>query len=196
MMKANVLAKGYVMPYQASSFIVLPVLFLIGLTIMRCTVLSDSPILFILILAALCCMITPLGLTLDNTAMRYQIHKDSVQSRDLIRKRCHLEDDHVKQIELTLTVGYHGLYRLMADNDTPFLICSDDFYKHDDRISLSYHRKHQVAVRITRKNFPQVQAYLARMGVAAGVTDYDALVRLLRYHHNTYRHDGGAWTLQ
>ena len=181
------------MPYQASSFIVLPVLFLIGLTIMRCTVLSDSPILFILILAALCCMITPLGLTLDNTAMRYQIHKDSVQSRDLIRKRCHLEDDHVKQIELTLTVGYHGLYRLMADNDTPFLICSDNFYKHDDRISLSYHRKHQVAVRITRKNFPQVQAYLARMGVPVQVKNYDALMLMLQRAPMIWRIQDSKW---
>jgi hypothetical protein len=61
---------------------------------------------------------------------------------------------------------------------------------------LSYHRKHQVAVRITRKNFPQVQAYLARMGVAAGMTNYDSLVQLLRYHPNMYRNLDGAWTLQ
>ncbi len=195
-MKERALTKGYVMPYQASSFIVLPVLLLIGLSVIKCTILSDSPILFILILTALCCMITPLGLTLDNTAMRYQIDKGGVQSRDLIRKRCRLEDDNVKQIELTLSVGYHGLYRMMPDNDTPFLICSNDFFKHDKNISLSYHRKSQVAVRITRKNFPAVQAYLARMGVAAGVTDYDTLVQLLRYHHNIYRNVDGAWSLQ
>ena len=184
------------MPYQASSFIVLPVLLLIGLALMKCMVLSDSPTLFILILAVLCCMITPIGLVLDKQTMRYQIDKGSVQSRDLIRKHCRLEDAQVKQIELTLSVGYHGLYRMMPDNDTPFLICSNDFYKHDKNISLSYHRKHQVAVRITRKNFPQVQAYLSRMGVAAGVTNYDSLVQLLRYHPNMYRNLDGAWMLQ
>ena len=195
-MKQNVLAKGYVMPYQSSSFIVLSVLFLICLIVLKCTIFANSPLLFVLILAAFCCMIAPLGLTLDRMAMRYQIDQGGVQSRDLMRKHCRLEDSNVKQIELTLTVGYYGLYRMMEDNDTPFLICSDNFLKHDDRISLSYHRKHQVAVRITRKNFPAVQAYLARMGVPMTFSNYDAMMQMLKPRQLTWRSKDGTWSLQ
>ncbi len=177
------------MPYIIFSYFALPVPFLVGL---MCIIGLKAPITLV-VLAVLCCMITPIGLVLDKQTMRYRIDTQGVLSRDLLRKHCRLEDAQVKQIELTLSVGYHGLYRMMSDNDTPFLICSDGFHKHDKNISLSYHRKSQIAVRITRKNFPAVQAYLQRMGIASGAVNYDVLVQILQCAPGVYRRIDGEW---
>ena len=43
MMLKDILTKGYVMPYQASSFIVLSVLFLICLIVLKCTIFATPP---------------------------------------------------------------------------------------------------------------------------------------------------------
>jgi hypothetical protein len=125
--------------------------------------------------------------------MRYGITDTCVQSRSLLCTHCRLPDAKVRQIELQWA---DEIWKDFANRNALYLVCSDKYYEQVKYIAVKYHRKNQVVVRITRKNFPQVQAYLARMGIAAGVTNYDTLVQLLRYHPNMYRNLDGAWTLQ
>ena len=192
---------GYVRPYNAVSLwtIVLLPLFLMTLLFvyMFFALGKVEPIIAIMWLSfcVLCVVSLLIMLIFDKTSMRYCICTDAVYSRDLLRKHCFLHDEQVKQIELTMSVGDVKKYNLNAK--APHMICSDDFYVHDDRISLSYHRKSQVVVRITRKNFPQVQDYLARMGVPMKFDDYDSMMQTLPYGHLLQRRrQDGSWQQQ
>ena len=193
----KVLCKGYVRPYNASAPWVLALIFLGCGTVLYFYMLHEVPELYptalwaLMAWSALCCMGVLIMLTFDKTEAQYCITSDAVYSRNLLKKNCVLEDAQVRQIELTLSIGDVHRYNLHATS--PHLICSDGLYKHDSHISLSYHRKHQVAVKITRKNFPAVQAYLARMGIALSASNYDTLVQLLGYEHEIYRQENGAW---
>lgn len=191
------MTKGYVRPYQATSlwtFALIPlgllsllfiyVFFAIG------KIEPDFAIAW-LAFCMLCIVFLLFMLIFEKSAARYCIDTDAVYSRDLVRKHCFLYDDQVKQIELCMSVGDVTKYNLNAK--APHLICSDRFYAHDNRISLSYHRKSQVVVRITRKNFPAVQEYLCRMGIISGAVDYDMLVEVLGYEHDVYRKSQSGW---
>ncbi|MBE6676208.1 MAG: hypothetical protein E7594_05130 [Ruminococcaceae bacterium] len=186
-MKEKRLTKGYVRPYNAVRLwiIVLLPLFLMTLLFiyMFFALGKVEPIIAIMWLSfcVLCVVSWLIMLIFDKTSMRYCIGTDAVCSRDLLRKHCILRDEQVKQIELCMSVGDVHRYNLHAK--APHMICSDRFYMHDNRISLSYHRKSQVVVRITRKNFPQVQEYLSRMGVSIEFDDYDSMMQTLPYGH-------------
>lgn len=130
-------------------------------------------------------------LIFDKSAARYCITQNAVYSRNLLSKHCTLEDGQVKQIELVLLVASPRYYSF--NKKLPYLVCSDSFYKHDDRIALSYHRKSQVVVRITRKNLPYVQEYLQRMGIDPRANRYEALVQMLECRHELYRQENGEW---
>lgn len=201
MMKADVLAKGYVRPYNAVSLwtiVLLPIFLMTLLFVYMFFALGKvEPIIAIMWLSfcVLCAVSLLVLLIFEKTAMRYCIGTDVVYSRDLLRKHCTLRDEQVKQIELTMSVGDVNKNNLNAQ--APHLICSDGYYKHDDRISLSYHRKSQVVVRITRKNFPAVQAYLARLGVPMNFNDYNSMMQTLPYGHLLQRRrQDGTWQRQ
>ena len=197
MMKTKSIIKGYVRPYEVQSRWALAVITFAGIAIMLIYLLCKIPDLDSLIIAAHLILLTFSVLSLlvvlryDKSAARYCITRDAVYSHNLWRRHCYLTDDSVKQIELCMSIGDVNRYDLHAK--APHLICSDRFYAHDDRISRSYHRKSQVVVRITRKNFPQVQDYLSRMGISSGAVDYDMLVQVLGYEHDIYRPSKNGW---
>ena len=193
-MKKKTLAKGYVMPYNAMCCIVIPLIFS-AMFVCGAIFFAQYTEIFVagIMLALLCCLLPIVSLTFDKTAMRYGITDTCVQSRSLLCTHCRLSDAKVRQIELQWA---DEIWKDFANRNALYLVCSDKYYEQVKYIAVKYHRKNQVVVRITRKNFPAVQAYLSRMGIAAGVTNYDSLVQLLRYHPNMYRNLDGAWTLQ
>ena len=195
MRKAKVLAKGYVSPYQVVSYYVLAGILAachIGLAIYLAPV-SISVMIGCLVLAALCFLIPLLGLAFDRTAMRYSLTDTHVQSRNLFGTCCRLRDTEVKQIELQYSFEF---WKNSVQKEAVHLVCSDAYYKQVPYISRKYHRKKQVVVRITRKNFPKVQAYLARMGVPMAFSSYDALMQMLKPRQLTWREKDGNWSLQ
>ena len=191
----RILAKGYVCPYNVVSHYALTVIFVSGFVGIGVYLApySSTALLHSMMLALLLCLIPLAGFAFDRAAMRYYVTDTYVKSCNLFGTRCQLKDSEVKQIELQWSFE---IWKDFVSKDAIHLVCSDSYYAQVKYISRKFHRKNQVVVRITRKNFPAVQAYLSRMGIAAGVTNYDSLVQLLRYHPNMYRNLDGAWTLQ
>lgn len=189
--------RGYVRPYEAQSRWALAVITFSGITAMLIYLLCKIPDLEPLTIAAHLILLTFSVLSLlvtlryDKSAARYSITKNEVYSYNLWRRHCVLQDDLVAQVELCMSVGDVNRYDLHAK--APHLVCSDKFYRHDPAISRSYHRKNQVVIRITRKNFPAVQEYLCRMGIISGAVDYDMLVEVLGYEQDVYRKSQNGW---
>ena len=191
MMKANVLAKGYVMPYNAMCCIVIPLIFS-AMFVCGAIFFAQYAEIFVagIMLALLCCLLPIVSLTFDKTAMRYGITDTCVQSRSLLCTHCRLPDAKVRQIELQWA---DEIWKDFANRNALYLVCSDKYYEQVKYIAVKYHRKNQVVVRITRKNFSQVQAYLARMGVSAQANNYDALMLMLKHAPMIWRMQDSTW---
>ena len=194
-MKQNVLAKGYVCPYDVGSYYVLAGILAschIGLAIYLATV-SIPVTVGCLVIAALCFLIPLLGLVFNRAAMRYSLTDTHVQSRNLFGTCCRLEDHEVKQIELQYSFE---VWKSFVDMNAVHLVCSDAYYRQVPYISRKYHRKKQVVIRVTCKNFPAVQAYLARMGVPMTFSNFDAMMQMLKPRQLTWREKDGTWSMQ
>lgn len=194
-MKAKILAKGYVCPYNVVSHYALTVILVSGFVGIGVYLApySSTAMLHSMMLALLLCLIPLAGFAFDRAAMRYYVTDTYVKSCNLFGTRCQLKDSEVKQIELQWSFE---IWKDFVSQDAIHLVCSDNHYAQVKYISRKFHRKHQVVVRVTRKNFPAVQAYLSRMGVQLTCSDYNAMLQLLKQKQMTWRTQNGAWTLQ
>ena len=190
-MKQDKICKGYVIPYNAFCYFAISLIFMV--CFVSCAIFFASYTIIAVIsvaLALLCCLIPLVGLAFDKTAMRYSITDAYVQSRNLFCTRCRLEDSEIRQIELQWA---REIWKDFVTQDAIYLVCSDKYYAQVKYIALKYHRKNQVVVHITRKNFPAVQEYLQRMGIFEHAVNYDALVQILQCAPQVYRRTDGEW---
>ena len=189
------MAKGWVCPYNVVSHYALTVILVSGFVGIGVYLApySSTAMLHSMMLALLLCLIPLAGFAFDRAAMRYYVTDTYVKSCNLFGTRCQLKDSEVKQIELQWSFE---IWKDFVSQDAIHLVCSDNHYAQVKYISRKFHRKHQVVVRVTRKNFPAVQAYLSRMGVQLTCSDYNAMLQLLKQKQMTWRTQNGAWTLQ
>ena len=191
----RILAKGWVCPYNVVSHYALTVILVSGFVGIGVYLApySSTALLHSMMLALLLCLIPLAGFAFDRAAMRYYVTDTYVKSCNLFGTRCQLKDSEVKQIELQWSFEF---WKDFVSQDAIHLVCSDSYYAQVKYISRKFHRKNQVVVRITRRNFRAAQAYLARMGVPMTFSNYDAMMQMLKPRQLTWREKDGNWSMQ